>query len=31
MLDIGCQFDLALDSRLLGKEVNSGITLRVEV
>ena len=31
MLDIGCRFDFAVDSRLPGKEVDPGITLRVEV
>jgi len=30
-LDIGCIFDLVVDFGLPGKEVNSGITLRVEV
>ena len=31
MLDIGCGFDFAMDSGLPRKEVNPGITLRVEV
>jgi len=30
-LEIECRFDLAVDSGLPGKEVNPGITLRVEV
>jgi len=31
VLDIGCRFEFAMDSRLLGKEVDPSITLRVEV
>ncbi len=30
-LEIGCKFDFAVDSGLLGKEVNPGITLRVDM
>jgi len=31
VLYIGCRFDLAVDFGLPGKEVNHGISLRVEV
>jgi len=31
VLDIGCRFDFAVDFGLPGKEVNLGITFRVDV
>ena len=31
MLDIRCRFDFVVDFGIPGKEVNFGITLRVEV
>ena len=31
VLDIGCRFDFAVDYGVIGKEVDPGITLRVEV